>query len=75
MDYRKDFADFDDVTYLDAATQGPLPLVSAQAAKEALEWKKLPFRIPDGTYFNLPDRIRASIAKIVRAEPDDIALT
>ena len=75
MDHRKEFADFDDVTYLDAATQGPLPLASAQAAKEALEWKKLPFLIPNGTYFDLPDRIRASIAKIIHAEPDDIALT
>jgi len=75
MDHRKEFADFDDVTYLDAATQGPLPLGSAQAAKEALEWKKLPFLIPNGTYFDLPDRIRASIGKIIHAEPDDIALT
>jgi cysteine desulfurase/selenocysteine lyase len=75
MDWRKEFAEFDDVTYLDAATQGPLPLASAQAAKEALEWKKLPFLIPNGTYFDLPDRIRASIAKIIHAEPDDIALT
>jgi len=75
MDHRKEFADFDDVTYLDAATQGPLPLASAHAAKEALEWKKLPFLIPNVTYFDLPDRIRASIAKIIHAEPDDIALT
>ncbi len=75
MDHRKEFAEFDDVTYLDAATQGPLPLASAQAAKESLEWKKLPFRIPDGTYFDMPDRIRASIAKMIHAEPDDIALT
>ncbi len=75
MDHRKEFAEFDDVAYLDAATQGPLPLASAQAAKEALEWKKLPFRIPSGTYFDLPDRVRASIAKIIHAEPDDIALT
>src|SRR6202050_3426570 len=75
MDHRKEFAEFDDVTYLDAATQGPLPLASAQAAKEALEWKKLPFRIQNCTYFDLPDRIRASIAKIIHAEPDDIALT
>ncbi|MGC1687473.1 MAG: aminotransferase class V-fold PLP-dependent enzyme [Candidatus Acidiferrales bacterium] len=75
MDHRKEFAEFGDVTYLDAATQGPLPLASAQAAKEALEWKKLPFRIPNSMYFDLPDRIRASIAKIIHAEPDDIALT
>jgi len=75
MDWRKEFAEFDDVTYLDAATQGPLPLASVQAAKQALEWKKLPFLIPNVTYFDLPDRIRGSIAKIIHAEPDDIAVT
>jgi cysteine desulfurase/selenocysteine lyase len=75
MDYRKEFAEFDDVTYLDAATQGVLPLASAQAAREALEWKKLPYKIPDSLYFELPDRIRASIASIIHAELDDIALT
>ena len=75
MDYRKHFAEFDDVTYLDAATQGPLPLASARAAKEALEWKKLPHRIPDTAYFELPDRVRAAIASIIHADPDDVALT
>ena len=75
MDYRKEFAEFDDVTYLDAATQGPLPVASAQAAKEAIERKKLPFRITDGAYFEIPDRIRASLASIIHAEADDIALT
>ncbi len=75
MDYRKEFAEFDDVTYLDAATQGPLPLASAQAAKEAIERKKLPFRITDGAYFEIPDRIRASLASMIHAEADDIALT
>src|ERR1700723_2609275 len=75
MDYRKEFADFDDVIYLDWATQGPLPIAAANAAKQALEWKKLPHRVPDGIYFELPDRVRASVAKLIGADPDDIAIT
>jgi len=75
MDYRKEFADFDDVIYLDTATQGPMPLAAANAAKQALEWKKLPHRVPDGVYFDLPDRVRASVAKLIGAQPDDIAIT
>ena len=75
MDYRKEFADFDDVIYLDAATQGPMPIAAANAAKQALEWKKLPYRVPDGLYFELPDRVRASVAKLIGARPDDIAIT
>ncbi len=75
MDYRKEFAEFDDVIYLDTATQGPMPLAAANAAKQALEWKKLPHRLADGIYFELPDRVRGSIAKLIGADPDDIAIT
>jgi selenocysteine lyase/cysteine desulfurase len=75
IDYRKEFAEFDDVIYLDAATQGPLPLASARAAKNAIELKQFPHRITEAMYFELPDKIRASLAKIIHADPDDIALT
>lgn len=75
MDYRKEFAEFDDAIYLDTSTQGPLPIAAANAAKLALEWKKLPHRLPESVYFELPDRVRASIAKLIGADADDIALT
>lgn len=75
MDYRKEFAEFDDVIYLDTATQGPLPLAAANAARQALEMKKLPFRLTEEIYFELPDRVRASIAKLIGAAADDIAIT
>ncbi|MFZ0636452.1 MAG: aminotransferase class V-fold PLP-dependent enzyme [Candidatus Acidiferrales bacterium] len=75
MDYRNEFAEFDDAIYLDCATQGPMPLAAANASKEALEWKKHPYRLPDDIYFAMPDRIRASIAKLISADPEDIAIT
>jgi selenocysteine lyase/cysteine desulfurase len=75
MDYRKEFAEFDDVTYLDAANQGPLPLASAKAAKDAIEWKKLPQHMPEGVYFDIPNRARASLAQLIHADPEDIAIT
>jgi selenocysteine lyase/cysteine desulfurase len=75
MDWRKEFAEFDSVTYLNVATQGPIPLVSAVAAQKAVEWKKSPHRIPDDSYFGLPDRIRALLAKMIQAEPEEIAIT
>jgi selenocysteine lyase/cysteine desulfurase len=75
MDYRKEFAEFDDVIYLDTATQGPLPLAAANAAKQALELKKLPHRLTEDMYFEFPDRVRGSLAKLIGAQPDDIAIT
>lgn len=75
MDYRQEFADFEGVTYLDAASQGPLPLASARAAHSAVEWKKLPHRIPEAEYFGLPDRVRAAVARLIGAEPEEVAVT
>ena len=74
-DHRADFADFDDVIYLDVAHQGPLPKASARAAQAAIEWKKLPHRLPEEEYFGLPDRVRVAAAKLIACRPEEIALT
>ncbi len=55
-DYRKEFADFEGVAYLDMATQGVWPLTSAAAVRTAIEWKKRPDLMPPATYFELPNR-------------------
>ncbi|MGA9632497.1 MAG: hypothetical protein WBQ63_13800, partial [Candidatus Acidiferrales bacterium] len=74
-DYRKEFADFGDAIYMNVSYQGPLPLASVRAAEEALKWKMLPFNIPDSAHFDLPDRVRTKIARIIGAQPDDVAIT
>jgi cysteine desulfurase/selenocysteine lyase len=75
MDYRSEFADFEGVAYLNAAGQGPLPLKSARASQAALEWKKLPHRLPEQEYFGLPDRIRDLLARLLGAEAEEFAIT
>lgn len=75
MDYRSEFAGFEGVTYLNAAGQGPLPLASARAAHAALEWKKLPHLLPENAYFDLPDRIRALLSRLMGGEPEEFAIT
>jgi len=73
--YRSEFADFEGVTYLNAALQGPLPLAAARQAQLALEWKTHPYRLPDSIYFDLPDRIREKVARVIGAETEEIAVT
>ncbi len=75
MDWRKEWFEFEDVAYLDLARQAPIPRVSIRAAQEAIEWKKYPHRITDSVFFDLPNRIRASVAKLIGARPEEIALT
>ncbi|MHB8754573.1 MAG: aminotransferase class V-fold PLP-dependent enzyme [Candidatus Acidiferrales bacterium] len=75
MDYRAEFADFEGATYLNTAGQGPLPLASARAAQAALEWKKLPHRMPENVYFDLPDRVRALLSRLMGGDPEEFAIT
>lgn len=73
-DYRKEFADFEGVAYLDTAAMGPLPLAAARAAQAAVEWKKLPHQMPISLFFDLPDKIREKLARLIGAEAQEIAI-
>ena len=73
--YQKEFTDFGKTTYLDCATQGPFPKVTAERIGQAIELKNRPERLRDQDYFELPQRVRGLIARLVGAQPDEIALT
>lgn len=75
MDWRSEWYEFEDVAYLNLAGQAPMPRGSIRAAQEAVEWKKFPHRTPDDAYFGTANRIRASLARLIGAEADDIAIT
>ena len=74
-DWRESFFDFDDATYLNVAAQGPMPRSSLQAVQQSLEWKKFPHKMPDSAYFDVPNQIRSSIAQLIGAKKEEIALT
>ena len=75
MDWREEFFDFEDVTYLNLAAQAPLPRVAAKALQKAVDWKKQPHRIPEETYMGLPNRVRTLVAQLVNGKPEEVALT
>ena len=74
-DWRREWFEIEGATYLNAAAQSPLPRVALQAAVQALEWKKFPHTIPDTAYFDLPNRVRTSVAKLIGANGEEIAIT
>jgi cysteine desulfurase/selenocysteine lyase len=74
-DWRKEWFEFEDAVYLNAAAQGPLPRAAIRAATQALEWKKFPHTLPDSAYFELPNRIRTLLAKLIGGRPEEIAVT
>jgi len=75
MDWRKEWFEFEDVTYLNLAGQAPMPRTSIRAAQAAIEWKKYPHHKLDSTFFEVPNRIRASVARLVGGKPEEIAIT
>jgi len=74
-DYRQEWFEIEDATYLNLAGQSPMPKVAHRAVQTAIEWKKFPHRITDSAYFEVPNRIRASIAQLIGGKPEEIALT
>ena len=65
----------EDVVYLNAAGQTPMPRVSLEAVQASLEWKKCPNVMSDQRELDLPKRVRISIANLIGAQPEEIALT
>src|ERR1700680_4416413 len=74
-DYRHEWFEIEDATYLNLAAQSPMPKVAHRAVQTAIEWKKFPHRITDAAYFEVPNRIRDSIAKLIGGQSDEVALT
>ncbi len=74
MDWRKEWFEIEDATFLNAAGQAPLPRVAIRAAEQALEWKKYPHRMPDREYFELPNRVRSLVAQLIGGQPEEVAL-
>ncbi|MGH9741007.1 MAG: aminotransferase class V-fold PLP-dependent enzyme [Candidatus Acidiferrum sp.] len=75
IDWRQEWFEFEDATYLNLAGQSPMPKVSLRALQAAQEWKKFPHHKPDSTFFEVPNRIRATLAKLIGGKPEEIAIT
>src|ERR1700746_832764 len=75
IDWRNEWHEFEGATYLNLAGQSPVPKAAIKALQHAVEWKNAPHRIPDGAFFDVPNRVRAAIAKLIGAQADEIALT
>lgn len=74
-DWRQEWFEFEDATYLNVSGQSPMPRVSIRAVQAALEAKKYPHHKADSTFFEVPNRIRASIASLIGGKPEEVALT
>jgi cysteine desulfurase / selenocysteine lyase len=75
VDWRSEWHEFEGVTYLNLAGQSPVCKGAIKAIHAAVEWTKFPQRIPDAAFFDVPNRVRSAIAKLIGGTPDEVALT
>lgn len=68
------FADFGGRTWLNSAHQGALPLAAAEAAREAVAWKTMPFELTQARFDETPARLRSALASLVNVPADQIVL-
>jgi selenocysteine lyase/cysteine desulfurase len=63
-----------EVCYLNAASWGPLPLASMAAGRAAMARKGQPWTVPADFAAAQFERARLAAARLINAEPDDVAL-
>jgi cysteine desulfurase / selenocysteine lyase len=72
--YADAFGDFDGRIWLNAAHQGPLPRLAAEAAGDALAAKLAPHRISDEAFIDVPGRLRELLGRLIGAPAQEIIL-
>jgi selenocysteine lyase/cysteine desulfurase len=74
---REQFPVLERIAYLNSGTDGPLPAAAVAAARDELAAQKRDGRV--GAHFErraeLQDRVRSAYARVVNADPREIALT
>lgn len=65
----------DGAVYLNAAGQAAMPRIALEAVQRSLEWKKFPYSMTDAAELDLPRGVRSSIATVIGANPEEIAVT
>jgi len=68
------FGDFGGRIWLNCAHQGPLPLVAAEEAREAIAWKLSPHELTGERFAGVPRRLRQALGQLLGAPAEDIIL-
>ena len=74
-DWQKEWFAIEDAAYLNTAAQAAMPRVSLDAVQVSLAAKRFPHHLDDAVWFEVTNRLRASLASLIGARSDEIALT
>ena len=73
--WRDEWSPIDDAAYLNTAAMSAMPRVSVAAVHESLDAKQFPHHRSDALWFDVTERLRLSLASLIGARAEDIALT
>ena len=73
-DCRNDFASFDGKIWLNAASEGPLPLAARRALEEAVEWKSKPYELTLSRFASVPRELRTSLGRLLGVAGEEVIL-
>jgi cysteine desulfurase/selenocysteine lyase len=74
VDAREDFGPFAGRSWINCSHQGALPRVAAEAAREAIRWKRQPYELTSARFEEVPSRLRNALGRLIGAPSKDIIL-
>jgi cysteine desulfurase / selenocysteine lyase len=74
-DWRQEWFEIEDATYLNVSGQAPMPRASLRAVQAAMEAKKNPHHVGESAFYEIPNRLRGAVAKLIGGKPEEVALT
>src|SRR5947207_11294095 len=75
IDWKDEWFPIDDVTYLNFAAHAAIPRVALNAVQASVAAKMRPHIVDDLSFFSVAARFRQTLANLIGASPDEIALT
>jgi len=75
INFEGEFASFDGRIWLNAASEGPLPLVAARALVDAVEWKSKPYQLDIPKFVSTQKGLKESIGRLIGVPTQDVILS
>ena len=73
--WKDEWFPIDDVTYLNFAAHAAIPRVALNAVQSSVAAKRRPHIVDDWSFFSVAASLRQTLATLIGANPDEVALT
>src|SRR5712671_699680 len=75
IDWKNEWFPIDDATYLNFAAHAAIPRVALNAVQRSVAAKMQPHIVDDRSFFSVAASLRQTLATLIGANPDEVALT